>query len=226
VTYHREWWQTAIEIAVIMVMSFSFGMIVVALRGPRRVRMSFEQRKKMGVMGAFAFAIGIIGWMETEKVRAPIGRQAPAAPAASDSVTEKSFSSENAPSVKVDAPDGWRVAFDPNTRRLSLIEGEKTLLVIFTRQVEAGGSPLSVRDEVKKQLASIGVAGVEIEETIDGLPALGLVAVQKDAATCSWSVDRGGGLVSIVQCRTSPDRDARTACRPALDRLHWLTPRR
>lgn len=223
-TYHREWWQTAIEIAVIMIMSFSFGMIVVAVRGPRRVRMSVEQRKKMGIMGAVAFAVGIVAWMETEKVRAPIARPAPAAPIASDSVTEKSFSSERAPSVTVEAPEGWRIAFDPTTRRLSLLEEGKTLLVIFTRQVEAGGTPLSVRDEVKKQLASIGVAGVEIEESIDGRPALGLVAVQKDAATCSWSVDRGSGLVSVVQCRTSPDRDARTACRPALDRLHWLTP--
>jgi hypothetical protein len=226
VTYHREWWQQAIEIALILLMSFAFGTLVVAVRGPRRVRMSVEQRKKMGILGAVGFALTIVGWLETEKLRAPIDHPAPAAPVASDSVTDKSFSSESAPSVKIEAPDGWRVAFDPASRRLSLVEGDQSLLVIFTRQVETGGTPLSVREEVKKQLASIGVAGVEIEESIDGRPALGLVAVQKEAATCSWSVDRGGGLVSVLQCRTSPERDARTACRPALDRLHWLTPSR
>ncbi|MGZ3418125.1 MAG: hypothetical protein ACXVEE_09695 [Polyangiales bacterium] len=225
-TYHREWWQQAIELVLIVIMSFSFGMIVVAIRGPRRVRMTIEQRKKMGIMGAIAFVIGVVGWMESEKLRAPIARPAPAAPVASDSVTEKSFESTNPPSVKIDAPEGWRVAFDPTTRRLTLVEGTQTLLVVFTRQLEQGGTPSSVRAEVKQQLASTGIAPVEFEESIDGRPAFGLVAVAKDAATGSWSIDRGGGLVSVIQCRTSPERDARTACRPVLDRLRWLTPSR
>jgi len=177
----------------------------------------------MGMIGAVAFALSIVGWLETEKVRAPIARPSPAA-SASEVVTETSFESTDLPAVKLDAPDGWRVSFDHQTRRLSLTNAEGTMLVVFARYLEAGGSAAGVRNEVKTQLESSGQKPVEFEESVDGRNALGLVSVDGGSALASWSIDRGGSLVSVLQCRTASNREARTACRPALDRLHWLVP--
>jgi len=80
-TWHYEPWQRALEIVLMLVMSFGFGMIVVAVRGPRRVRMSIEQRKKLGVAGGLLFAVTIAAYMATEDARKPIGRRAGSTPA-------------------------------------------------------------------------------------------------------------------------------------------------
>lgn len=80
-TWHYEPWQKALEIALVMFMSFSFGMIVVAVRGPRRVRMSVPQRQKLGVAGGVVFALTLLAWTMTEQARRPIARPAPVLPA-------------------------------------------------------------------------------------------------------------------------------------------------
>lgn len=64
-------WQKALEVALVLAMSFSFGMCVVALRGSRRVRLSVPQRQKLGLAGGLVFALTVTVWMATEPGRHP-----------------------------------------------------------------------------------------------------------------------------------------------------------
>lgn len=52
----------ALEVVLVLSMSFSFGMLVVAIRGPRSVRLTTSQRRNLGIAGAVLFAGGLAAW--------------------------------------------------------------------------------------------------------------------------------------------------------------------
>lgn len=225
-TYHTEAWQHALSFAI-FVLGLT-GLFAVA-RGYGFVGRPLpeDRRRPVQAFGAGATVGAVALFLLTAGVREPIGRPPPAKPVAApvDSVTETSFQVAQAPSLKLLAPEGWKIAFDRTTRRLTVVEGQgATMLVVFSRQLEASGSPGGVRKELVAQLAASGVTPVEVDDTIGGQAALGVVALSPDGAIATWSVARGGPIVSAVQCRTTKDRDPRTACKPVLDRIEWLAP--
>lgn len=225
-TYHLEPWQRALDIALMLVMAIGFGSIVVAVRGPRRVRMSVEQRKKLGTVGAAIFLVGLAARLLAADALKPIERPPPPPSAPVEVITETRFSSAAPPAISIDAPSGWRVSFESDARRVTLADGQGNVLVIFSRQLDENGSASGVRSAVRADLEKRGLTTVEFEDSIDGKPALGLIAEESASAIASFVVDRGGRYVSVVQCRAPRDRDARAACRPALTQLHWVTPAR
>jgi hypothetical protein len=225
-TYHLETWQRVVDALLLLVMSFGFGAIVVAIRGPRRVRMNLDQRKRLGTVGGAIFLVGVAARLHLSDALAPIAKPPPPPVVPADELTEARFVSAGAPAVSVDAPLGWRIAFAEDSRRLTMADGAGDVLVIFSRQLDEQGSASSVRTAVRSDLEGRGLTTVEFEDAIDGRPALGLIAVEGESAIASFVVDRGGRYVSVLQCRAPKDRDARAACRPALAQLHWLTPAR
>ncbi len=225
-TYHLELWQRALDIALMMVMAIGFGSVVVAVRGPRRVRMSLDQRKKLGTAGGAIFLVGFAARLLAADALQPIARPPPPPSAPTEEITETHFVSAAPPAVAIDAPSPWRISFDSGTRRLTLADGLGDVLAIFSRQLDDNGSASGVRSAVRADLESRGQKTVEFEDSIDGKPALGLIAVEGESAIASFVVDRGGRLVTVLQCRAPRDRDARAACRPALAQLHWVTPAR
>lgn len=78
---HQELWQKLVEFLLFFVMSTGLGTMVVALRGPRRVRMNKLQRQKLGVAGGFIFAVGLVSWIALSPRLAP----RPAPPSAASS---------------------------------------------------------------------------------------------------------------------------------------------
>jgi len=225
-TYHLETWQRVLDIALLIVMSFGFGAIVVAVRGPRRVRMNVEQRKKLGAAGGAIFLAGVAARLLLSDALQPIARPPPPPIVPADEITETRFVSAAPPAVRVDAPHGWRIAFAEDSRRLTIADGAGDVLVMFSRQLDENGSASGVRTAVRSELEGRGLKTVEFEDSIDGKPALGLIAVEAESAIASFVVDRGGRYVSVVQCRSPRDRDARAACRPVLAQLRWVTPAR
>jgi len=225
-TYHLETWQRVVDILLLLVMSIGFGAIVVAVRGPRRVRMSVEQRKRLGTVGGVVFLVGVAARLLLSDALQPIARPPPPPVAPTDEITETRFVSANAPAVRIDAPPAWRIAFAEDSRRLTVADGAGNVLVIFSRQLDEAGSASGVRTAVRGELEGRGLKTVEFEDTIDGKPALGLIAEESESAIASFVVDRGGRYVSVLQCRAPRDRDARAACRPVLTQLRWVTPAR
>lgn len=61
--------QKALEIVLVLAMSFSFGMCVVALRGSKRVSLTVAQRQKLGLAGGLLFALTLTAWNATEPGR-------------------------------------------------------------------------------------------------------------------------------------------------------------
>jgi len=226
VTYHLETWQRALDIALLIVMSIGFGAIVVAVRGPRRVRMNVEQRKRLGTIGGAIFLVGVAARLLLSDALQPIARPPPPPVVPADEITETRFVSASPPALRVDAPNGWRIAFAEDTRRVTIANGAGDVLSIFSRQLDENGSASAVRTAVRADLDKRGLTTVEFEDAIDGKPALGVVAVEGESAIASFIVDRGGRYVSVVQCRAPRDRDAREACRPVLSQLRWVTPAR
>ncbi len=232
--WHLETWQRALDLALLIVMSLGFGAIVVAVRGPRRVRISDAQRRNLGVGGGVVFAIGFAARLLFDDVLAPVARPVPASPASSQApaevVDERTFESAALPALRVDAPEGWRVALDPDARRVTVADAAGTApAVLFTRRIEEAGSAAGVRAELRRQLEASSVQVSEFDDTIAGAPARGLAAKVTGAANASFCVDRrdapaGARLVTVIQCRAPEGRDARTACRPVLDRLRWVVP--
>lgn len=223
-TYHTEWWQHAL----------SFVIFVLGLTGLTAVARGYGflggalpegKRKAAQAFGAGATLGAVVLFLATSGIREPIGRPPPPPPKPVEVVTEKSFRTSIAPSLSLEAPDGWTISFDATARRLTVVDlSGATMLVVFSRQLEANGSPAGVRKELAEQLKASGVTPVEVDDTIGGKTALGVVALSPDGAIATWSVARGGPIVSAVQCRTTKDKDARTACKPVLDRIVWLAP--
>lgn len=224
-TYHTEAWQHALSFAI-FVLGIT-GLFAVA-RGYGFVGRPLPEERRRAVQGFGGGATvgAVVLFLLTAKLREPIARPPPPpAPPPVDSVTETSFHVAQAPSLKLTAPEGWKIAFDRTTRRLTVVEGNgPTMVVIFSRQLEASGSPAGVRKELVTQLAASGVTPVEVDDTLGGKAALGVVALSPEGAIATWSVARGGPIISAVQCRTTKDRDPRTACKAVLDRLEWLAP--
>jgi hypothetical protein len=52
----------ALEVALVLGMSVSFGMSVVALRGSRRVPLTVAERQRLGVVGGLLFAVTLTLW--------------------------------------------------------------------------------------------------------------------------------------------------------------------
>ncbi len=223
-TYHLEAWQRALDLVLMLVMSIGFGMVIVAIRGPRRGRWTVEQRKKLGMAGGAVFAVGLAARLLAADSLQPIARPPPPAPPPADTITDRSFSSPAPPAVSIDAPDGYALSFAPDSRRLTLGDNAGTTLVIFSRQLDAGGTAASVLATLRAELQKAGIATTEFADSVDGRPALGLVASDGASGVASFVIDRGANYVSVLQCRAKGD--ARTACRPALLKLKWLTPAR
>ncbi len=224
-TFHQEAWQYVLEFVIVVATLTGLTLIVRSyVEGPRRL--GDRERSRMRLAGGVATLVGAAAWFLTSELRAPIRRPGPppSVPPA-DSVTEGSFASAALPAVKLVAPPGWRVSFDAGTRKLEVLEDAGAVVAIFTRRLEPGSSPSGVRAELKKQLGASGVVPVEVDDTIAGRAAMGIVALSADGAIASWAIDRGGSLVTVVQCKTGKDRDARTGCKAVLDRLEWVTPR-
>lgn len=223
-TYHLETWQRVLDFALLLVMSIGFGMVVVALRGPRRGRWSKEQRQKLGMAGGGVFALGLASRLLAGDMLKPIARPPPATAAPEEKITDRSFSSTAPPALSIDAPDGYALSFAPDSRRLTLGTQNGSTLVIFSRQLDAAGTGQSVLATLRNELTARGIATSEFTDSIDGKPALGLLASDGASGVASFVVDRGANYVSVLQCRAIGD--ARTACRPALAQLKWLTPAR
>lgn len=235
-TWHVETWQRALDLALLIAISLGFGAIVVAVRGSRRAPLSREQRTRLGVLGAVVFLVFTAARLLLSDTLAPIARPgaAPtssgAAPTPSEIVTDRTFESAALPAMRIDAPDGFRVSFDGATRRVSVTDaGGQTLVLVFTRVLDDGGSAAGVRAELRRQLEASGVAAVDFDDTIAGASAVGIAAKVEGASNASWCVDRPGPagkpMVTVVQCRAPADREARAACAPVLERLRWVVPR-
>jgi hypothetical protein len=226
VTYHLETWQRVLDAVLILVMSIGFGAVVVAIRGPRRVRMDIEQRKRLGTIGGAIFLVGVAARLFFSDALQPIARPPPPPLTPAEEINELKFVSAAPPAASIVAPVAWRIAFDDASRRLTVADGAGNVFVLFSRQLDENGSASGVRTAVKGELEGKGLTTVEFEDSIDGKPALGLIAVEGESAIASFVVDRGGRYVSVAQCRAPKDRDARAACRPVLNQLRWLTPAR
>jgi hypothetical protein len=226
VTYHLETWQRVLDFALLLVMSIGFGMVVVAIRGPQRGRWSKEQRQKLGTAGGGVFALGLAARLLAGEMLKPIARPPPpvALRAGEEKVTDRTFSSTAPPAVSIEAPDGYALSFAPDSRRLTLGTQNGTTLVIFSRQLDSSGTAQSVLATLRNELTARGIATTDFTDSIDGKPALGLLATDGASGVASFVVDRGANYVSVLQCRAPGD--ARTACRPALAQLKWLTPAR
>lgn len=78
-TYHLETWQRVLDFALMLVMSIGFGMVIVAIRGPRRGRWTIAERKKLGAAGGAVFALGLAARLLAADELKPIARPPPPA---------------------------------------------------------------------------------------------------------------------------------------------------
>lgn len=139
-------------------------------------------------------------------------------------ITPTRFSSADSPSLSLDAPPGWTLAYDRAEGKL-LAAGPAIALTIQTARL-AGGVD---KDSFVRQFAALAQASksqVErpFEESLDGINASGLTFSNEQTSAVAWYVPRGGKLVTAIVCKAPPKTEARVACRPVLSAIRWRTP--
>lgn len=163
---------------------------------------------------AASLAIGVVllGLGLTMYARAPPPATSELEP--SVRVTPSFIETEALPSLRLEAPPGWRLQLEPETRVLT-VTGSSATATVFTRRRQSSIDFATEQAKLWDELHAPGPAASS--ELIGGQVAVH--AESSDGSVATWAIARDSERITIVQCRGAA---AGTACRPVLERLVWI----
>jgi hypothetical protein len=179
-----------------------------------------------------AIVLGFIGLSITSKLTVPPWRRLPGrhspdldAPA---TITNDLFDSHGLPAVHLEAPQGWRIAFDSTNQAVLAIKGSAPADVapmvfrISSARTSDEADANRMLDTASKVIEERGFAvGESFVDTVDGLRATGRVLRDATEHTCLWFVKRGTHFTSALLCTDRSSGTDCAACKRVLERLEW-----
>jgi hypothetical protein len=208
----------------------TFLVVLLTVRRPMSAQ-ARVLRKRVGAVGLFvAFAAGAAFALLAVPVEpAPGARPVPATPGShadgeDDVDSWRRFSSAKLPALSLDAPDGWKLAFDKAARRLSASSDSARLSVSTAVLTEAVDVEAMLRQLADTQRTLGFEVGDTFTDHIGALSATGFLATDPMRSICTWMIKRDTHLASSVICTAEGQVSAREACRAPLATLRWRAP--
>jgi hypothetical protein len=220
------WWQLTLKLVInVFLAAGAMGLLIAgwrAFRGSSRTRRSPRIRRSPKTLALASLGALVIGaasfWLTTGLMQ----------PHYSEVSTPEHFSSD-ALGITLDAAQGWKLSHEGATltaiRGASRAEDAPASLVLTSTVFEQETAVEIEIESFKRGLQQQGlVAHDSFQDSIAGQPAPGFVARGDRAQLANWMLSRGPRWALLVQCFTRDGSDARSACRPAMERLSLRTP--
>lgn len=222
------WWQTALDLAMLIPIVVGVGLLIESTR--RRRRGQPGQRARLAV-AAVALAVALAGALWLKPMWAP-QRDPDHARVVRSS---REFRSHAPPGIALRAPDGWNLSFDEEH---GIVSGERgdvshpdwAVLVISSTLLDDEFDLDRHAALVVSQFTDTSEFALErgaVVTELAGRPAIQIIKKHRGngARLCTWSVKRGRRFASLVECSAGGDGDDPcTACNDALAQLEWLRP--
>jgi hypothetical protein len=223
-------WQILLPAAWIAIGLIGLAHLVRKPKGSRPDAAALRRRRLLGI-ALIGLAVG--GYFATDPLVQPRAAPLPSAVPAPTRVDGTSFASSEAPGLRVEAPEGWRVDFDQESRTLRLVSGSGPwasapahLHIESAHMKDATDAP-GLLGKVEKIWIDNGLSpGERFERSVGGLRGVGALVKTPDPSRsfAILIVPRPAQIVSTLQCFVTDGGDPLEACDVALDRIEWMQP--